>query len=416
MDEAATNFKYENGVLHISASLQTLRIRWDGIPEAAERTHSGKWRDCSPEIRLLKPATDCQREGERARVFEAFRASIPQEITRLVEPFASHQWNMMVLLRYSKEASDLAVSNSVLAYALANNNEIRNTSPRSTMYHAMRNVRKKQRDICDSLGYPASEACVRLFRKIPVESCSPSILRILRIALKRDPEILTVLGHLKHIHPSIIYLVGREDVFRLVTPKLLLQVSEVGENAEDMHVSDMLYNVVYHASRMARPPVIPRFLSVRGVQEFHGRMMLEMDAEKQRLEQARQQIQQQQHQEVQAVRRRRTTVRRRARRPIVFPPPPLPGTDHIVPITIAAELRIEGRQQHNCVGSYAHMVESGKYYVYKVLQPQRATLSIRKGPGGTWYISELRCTCNQAVAKVTRNVVSDWLDQHNVSL
>jgi hypothetical protein len=153
MEDTTAQFKYDGNALCITSQLQTLRIRWAGIPEASERTTSGRWRECWPEIRLLKPSggKDIQANDEKARAFEAFRGNIPPEIVLVVEPFPSHQWNLMVLLRYSKEARDLAVSTPVLAYALANNHEICGTSSRQALPNAGPYVRRKQKEICVNL-------------------------------------------------------------------------------------------------------------------------------------------------------------------------------------------------------------------------------------------------------------------------
>jgi len=318
----------------------------------------------------------------------------------------------MVFLNFCKEARDLALSNRVLAYALANNSEVRHVSDRTEWCYAMRHVRRKQREICEALGFPGSEASVRLFRKIPVESAFPPTLRVLKMAMKRDPEILKMLGHFKEIRPAIIYLVSGEAVFKLVTPKLLAQANEGGDDANGSHMADMLLNIVYHADKMIRPPPLPRFSSVRGIREFHDRLMMQLEVERGRREQLRQQA----ADERARVRQRHAAAARKEHKPRTFPPPPLPGTEHILPITSAADLRREGRAQHNCVGSYAESVLNGKIYVYRVLKPERATLSIRPGFGGAWFISELKCTCNRDTSKGTRGTVLEWLDRYRLSL
>jgi len=348
-----------------------------------------------------------------------------------VEPFPSHQWNLMVFLNFCKEAKDLAVSNRVLAYALANNSEVRRVSDRTEWCYAMRHVRRKQREICEALGFPGSEASVRLFRKIPVESAFPPTLRLLKMALKKDPEILKALGHLRHICPAIIYLVCGEDVSRLVTPRLLMEVAESGEDSNGSLVADMLFNVLHHAGKMRRPPKIPSFSSIRGIHEFHDQMLLQGEVERAHREERRHRIQEEleAHRVRQAQARRRVRdeerqarlipvpARRKGPRPqALLPAPPLPGTEHILPLTTTADLRVEGKSQHNCVGSYVPSVRKGRIYVYRILQPERATLSIRPGFGGAWFISELKCACNRDTSKATRVAVLEWLDRYNLSL
>lgn len=61
----------------------------------------------------------------------------------------------------------------------------------------------------------------------------------------------------------------------------------------------------------------------------------------------------------------------------VFPRPPLPGENNcVVPLRSAADLIEEGRVQSNCVASYAKQVEHGGIFIYRVIFPERATVSI----------------------------------------
>ena len=96
-------------------------------------------------------------------------------------------------------------------------------------------------------------------------------------------------------------------------------------------------------------------------------------------------------------------------------PPPVPGNEQIRPLLNTAQLEQEGRQQGNCVKSYSPFVMAERLYIYKVLQPERATLSIRQDCHGTWQISELKTARNKKVTVATRRFVQAWLDRHNAS-
>jgi hypothetical protein len=98
-----------------------------------------------------------------------------------------------------------------------------------------------------------------------------------------------------------------------------------------------------------------------------------------------------------------------------FPRPPLRGTDDIVPIYTMEELVAEGRAQDNCVATYAERVQSRHTFIYRVLKPERATLSIVRGPDGDWQISELERGGNNGISDLTRRVVESWLDEHALS-
>ncbi|MBF0236686.1 MAG: PcfJ domain-containing protein [SAR324 cluster bacterium] len=99
-------------------------------------------------------------------------------------------------------------------------------------------------------------------------------------------------------------------------------------------------------------------------------------------------------------------IRNRVNKP--FPPPPLPATDQIQPVTTAAELSQEGRDMEHCVGSYSQLVINDNYYIYRVYQPQRATLSIRK-KGGRWHLDALKQYRNHIPDDECFKVVHQWL-------
>ena len=98
-----------------------------------------------------------------------------------------------------------------------------------------------------------------------------------------------------------------------------------------------------------------------------------------------------------------------------LPAPPLPGTTDIVPLVHGSQLEEEGLAQHNCVGGYVDWVKRGEGHIYRVLAPERATLSIVKGADGCWEIQQLSLSCNRPVSDATRQAVQKWLGQFSLS-
>ena len=99
-----------------------------------------------------------------------------------------------------------------------------------------------------------------------------------------------------------------------------------------------------------------------------------------------------------------------------FPGPPVPGTADIVPLTDASQLLEEGRQQRNCVGGYGERVAGGNVFIYRVLAPERATLSIQPSADGGYEIQQLLLSCNRPVAPATEQAVRRWLAGESVSI
>jgi hypothetical protein len=103
-------------------------------------------------------------------------------------------------------------------------------------------------------------------------------------------------------------------------------------------------------------------------------------------------------------------------REVKFPRPPLPAVDEIVPLRRPEDLIAEGRQQRNCVASYIGRVAQGGIYIYRVLSPERATLSVVKLEDGCWHLDQLLGAGNRAVGAVTRQLVAAWLARYSIGL
>lgn len=91
--------------------------------------------------------------------------------------------------------------------------------------------------------------------------------------------------------------------------------------------------------------------------------------------------------------------------------PPFPGIDGILePLCSNHDLWHEGRGQKNCVAAphYARRVRAGSHFIYRLLVPQRCTLSIERS-GTRWSISELECAQNRRADPATWRWVESWL-------
>lgn len=98
-----------------------------------------------------------------------------------------------------------------------------------------------------------------------------------------------------------------------------------------------------------------------------------------------------------------------------FPVPPLPGTAAIVALDHPRLIVEEGEQQRNCAGSYVARVRRGGLYIYRVLEPSRATLSILKRDG-RWRVDQLEGPRSSPVPPETRKAVLVWLRDAQVGL
>lgn len=433
-------FVCENGILTVVSPQLQVHLRWSPSPLAEHKIPgSSKWAPFWPAFRLLRPKTDAPANlsavGEltvpftrddqieaREAAFHAFCSQIQDDITGSVAPFCSHQWQLLCLLQAAPSAMDLVKVNPVLGYCLANNAEFRGTKETAAATQAVWYSHRKQKIILEWLGFDASESLARLFRKIPPEAAYPSLMRRFRSMLSRDKQFLSLMGHLPKITRGVLELMTNEDTAGLAAAKLLHEVAERENELSVEQASDILLGALRLQREMGVQTELRPFTSIAQVLRFQEAVDAEYRAFQARQEEARLAAE---REAAEVARRNRAAreelaERRKAKRAEVlrrpFSKPPIPGTAEIIPLLSAAELAQEGREQRNCVGGYAESVQWGKTYIYKVISPERATLSIIKGPDGCWRRSELKKAGNKIVSAATINAVERWLNQHRFSL
>ncbi len=423
METQVPGFSFQGNELIIVTETKSYRIRGWPKPSALKLSGDGTWIEFRPEFRFVKPrifhsasvdesstqtATDCGHElqeledvsDEKRSAFEAFRLQLPEPVVKAIEGFQSHQWNLIDLLSKEGAAYDLVDNNPVLAWCLANIDQFRRLywAP-SPAEHARPHIRRKQAEILHWLGFPPSDSIVRLMRKIPPEAITPLDARMLRQAIT-EPEAARFLAHLRPINAGVLGLVCNLKLLPAVTTRLLREVAETDEERVRQPTADLLIDALYLMMVGRIRFSVPVFYSIRAVREFHDLVVAELQR---KAEEAREKA-------------REKSKRKRLRTPSSFPHPPVPGTPDIVPLTTKAQLKAEGLEQKNCVGSYARKVRNGGTYIYKVLNPERATLAITLGPDGFWRRSEIELAGNKPVAWSTKAAVDRWLNLHSLSV
>ncbi|MDQ6955264.1 MAG: PcfJ domain-containing protein [Mariprofundaceae bacterium] len=88
-----------------------------------------------------------------------------------------------------------------------------------------------------------------------------------------------------------------------------------------------------------------------------------------------------------------------------FPKAPIPGTESIQPIQSYRQLVAEGRRQQHCVLSYHTRIMSGNYAVYRMLEPERATI----GSYGCYILDQVKLHRNRTPSAETRELIRQWL-------
>ena len=422
-------FEFRDGVLHISSSVVKMRLLCSPKFYAEEKDHRGRWKEAWPEFRVVSrenaPVRMTQESSQVKRdAFSSFRRTIPKSLSQIVEPFFSHQWLLLRLIDESGPGRELCDANPVLAYALANSYELRKTSPPVAVMQALSHSHDKQKDLCAWLGFPGTPAMARLLKRIRPEAVTPSLLRRLRNALELDHStVMKLMGHRKQINAGVLDFVVAPELMNISTPTLLDEIG--GRETEDRYsvTADQLLHAFQILKQMRSTRTVRPFQSIRQVEGFVEAVDNEYMEHQQRLEEARQA----RIEAAERAERERRAARARARRApkgerldpnkCAWPPPPIPGTQTIVPITSYSMLCEESADQHNCVRSYWRSIagKNGRTYAYRLLHPERATFTIVKRSGNTWYLSQIKARNNRKVSPRTRRIVEKWLYSYSLS-
>jgi hypothetical protein len=309
---------------------------------------------------------------------------LPKDIARILEPIRCGQWAMLNFLTLDWRAKELAASNPTLAYCVAARVRNATLSEPHQIDAIVGTISQKRRAILEWLRFPSTEATVRILGKIHPASLAPSLLDSLRGCLA-DPEVVKRIGHLRSVNMGVVSLVADPRLRTHASSRLLADVSSDKRERHYSFAAELLERTLDMQEVVAADRRVPRFRSKEEIRRFHDEMAVLWSR---------------------ADRESTTTYR--------FPKPPLPGTPEIVPLRTAADLVEEGEHQHNCVGSYGRYVERGTTYIYRVLKPTRATLSIVRGSDGQWQRGELLAADNDPVDARTERAVHRWLACHAI--
>jgi hypothetical protein len=293
------------------------------------------------------------------------------------------------LLRLDADSRDLARSNAVLAYLAA-----QRLAGDLERINSARPGRLKQREVLGLLGLPETSALVKLLRKIQPQSVTGENWRRLVEALRSaDGEIHRRLAHLGEVNTGVLAILLDPGLAAASGNRLLEEVAADKRENYRARVARMLSEVLIMQEELQRRRAVRQFRDLDHLRRLH---------------------------EVLAVDYRRLMARMREARQysrVNFRRPPVPGVKgKIVPLQSPEQLIEEGEAQGNCVASYAASVAAGGTFIYRVLEPERATLSVVREADGSWSIGELKARYNADVQPATLRSVDGWLSRYRLSV
>ncbi len=394
-------FRFSQGQLCITTVQEEMRLgTWPLLEATRRRNGESKWSRFVPVFRLLRPkldplAIETGPAGVRGQsvdpllekhlAFRLFRQAIPLRVAQAAERFPARQWAVLRMVQEREAAADLLEQNPALGFCAANLGKFR-TLFGNLGIQAAELSRRPQREVLAWLGFPDTQAWVNIVRKIRPETVTVERVLALR-AVSVVPEVTQRLAHVPAINTGLLELANQPNLLAQVSPAVLNEIATAEEERLQASAVRLVEDMVRELERMGRRPRLASLKTLANLRQRSHEVAEEF----------------QQH----------VDVMRSAGN---FLEPPVPGSADIVPLTDAGQLLEEGRAQRNCVGGYTSRVVGGKVFVYRVLKPERATLSLRLGADGGWEIEQLLRACNQPVSPATAQSVRLWLARESVSI
>jgi PcfJ-like protein len=406
--EHSPGFRFKEGKLYAFTEESVIVLESWPVLRALRKTFGEPWREFAPQFRVVQPYRPRKKAppspqlelnlgvipvvrpseslaAQRRRAFDQFRFSLPKPVAARAEKFQSRQWALLRLFHAREQTLELAALNPALCFALGNHPSFFDGKTPAPAEDAAKVSERRQREIAGWLGFPATDGAVRILAKLAPESASVELLRPLRLALQ-NPEVAKALAHLPHLNAGVIAIAMDPLLLAASTPQLLTEITGSAPEKYRASTAELLDDTLRMLRSVHPNRGTPRLQSIARLREMHDEISVEYLRQKNpRLREFR------------------------------LPRPPLRGTPDIVPICTVEDLIHEGTVQNNCVATYAERVQHRGIFIYRVLKPERATLSIVLTADGDWQIGELKRRSNTAVSPVTRQVVESWLDEYALS-
>ena len=326
---------------------------------------------------LLPFAISCLHR--RRAAIAGFCSRIPREVRDTVRPFGDRHWHLSAFIaRCGPAALDLTRSNPVLAYMLASSWAFRERPVARPLRSARALLARghRQREVLEWLAWPGTDATRRVVRKIAPASARTVSLRCLRSRLT-EPAIVKALRHVPRINANVMRMAWDRSLLQ-VTPQLLAEAGD--RQAEDAYpeFALRLREALRMWTRVHPERPLPAFRHFEAVDAMHEELSVVLRSELDPHPGA------------------------------VLPPPPVAGTNTIQPLATVDMMRDEGRRQHNCVASFCVEAVEGRMAFYRVLGPERATVSLVR-ERDSWRIGQIKTAANRPAKRTTWLAVQRWL-------
>lgn len=302
---------------------------------------------------------------------DALSPQVAVDLVWLERLYYGSQFAALWLMSRSTAAVELFLSAPTLFYVLLENGR----SGRMSAEKLLTLMDEKRTFLLGLCGLPDSRACLRLLQTLPANQLYPDDTAVIR-------RFLTVPGweQVNHQHYIDIPLLRWfSDRPALLGSRLLRSYDPSWSWREFITLCD---DILLISRQLERDDGYRRVLRCRNMRELNGlhdRLVVELN---------------------------KLTFAEEDNE--VFGAPPLPGSRFIQPIRDTRALHEEGTGQRHCIASYQYEILAGRYYAYRILAPERATLGIAIDRLGTPSIAQLKLKFNGTPSDDTQSAVQAW--------
>ena len=315
-----------------------------------------------------------------------FIHKVPKQQRMGVAPYNYLQTKMLQLCAQRKEARQLLAKCPILLWLLAEYLE----TAEFQWYHIRILLRMKRKEIVRQVFGKGSKADIRMLSKIKFgnQPGTEVALNAIKNAIINDYSY--IFRHHNIIPLQLLIILG-QDPFLWASRMLPLLTFKIYPNQIELikevrKISHLWEDISGIAEALDINPErqLNRCESIESLQNLHYQWI------------------------------RRLNQRERPKKknsPDIFPKAPIEGNDKIIQIRETVTLMEEGQEMHHCVGGYVKKIKMGKCFIFKVLQPERATLEIKQTAHGI-RIGQFKCAYNKTPSDDSFKVIQEWIDNY----
>lgn len=235
----------------------------------------------------------------------------------------------------------------------------------------------RPRNIFPAVGVEPRTEFVRILSKLRPRQCEEFMVTGMR-RLLRDRRAVRLLRHLPSINEEVLYLLDQPNP---VYDFQILHLAATEPTFEDKRIRDLVWDIIDSRERKRVHPLWPFSGQIRSWRSL-----------------------------MQAWCRNKYGPRYWFPLPPITPPEEWAYGLSIVPLRTESAVREEAEIMRNCSADLCERIAVGDAYLYRLLEPERATVLLKKAQNGGWEIAEAKLEENAAdVSPDTMNRLFEWL-------